>query len=354
MNRQLPLDSPAGLLSELGKDPRLVPYGGGNFGMPLEFMEPDGDLIVPNDRFFLRSNGPVPELDPATWRLEIGGWVEQSVTLTLADLAAMPSRTLTSVLECAGNGRTEFDPVPDGTPWRHDAAGCAVWEGVPLAAVLDFAGVRDGAVDIVAQGGDFPEMRRGLPLGVARSHDTMIALKMNGEPLPVGHGGPARLLVPGWAGIANTKWLVGLEVLDRAFDGIWNTKNYVIWSDTGEALRPVETMGPRAVISSPQAGSTVKTGPVSVSGYAWSGHGAIAGVQISADGGATWQEAPFTEQSRRSWVRWTATVEAPAGELLLMCRATDERTISQPVAAAWNLKGYQNNSIQRIALVVEA
>ncbi len=354
MNRLLPLDIPADLLAELGKDPRLVSYGGGNFGMPLEFMEPDGGLIVPNDRFFLRSNGPVPELDPASWTIDIGGHVERPISLSLADLAAMPSRRLTSVLECAGNGRTSFDPVPDGTPWRYDAAGCAVWEGVPLSAVLDLAGLRDGAVDIVTQGGDFPEMRRGLPLNVARDRDTLLVLTMNGAPLPVGHGGPVRLLVPGWAGIASTKWLTGIAVLDRAFDGVWNTKNYVIWSESGEALRPVEAMPPRAVISSPQAGSRVPSGPLAVGGYAWSGQGAISRVEISADGGDTWHDAAFTPQPRRSWVRWTATVHATAGDLLLLSRATDERTISQPMAAAWNLKGYQNNSVQRISVLVEA
>lgn len=353
MSRMLPLDTPAEVLAALGKDPRLVPYGGGNFGMPLEFMEPDGALIVDNDRFFLRSNGAVPEIAPGEWSLAVSGHVDRPLFLSYADLAAMPSRRMVSVLECAGNARTGFDPVPDGTPWRHDAAGCALWEGVPLAAVLDLADIRHGAVDVVAQGGDFPEMQRGLPIHVARDPDTLLVLRMNGEPLPTGHGGPVRLLVPGWAGIASTKWIVGLDVLDRAFDGVWNTKNYVIWSGDGEALRPVEAMPPRSVISAPLAGSSVPPGRLSVSGYAWSGQGAISRVEISTDDGGSWRAVPFAPQPRRSWVRWTAEVEAAPGPLAILARATDERTISQPRAAAWNLKGYQNNSIQRITLVVE-
>ena len=159
--------APPELLAALEKDPRLIPYGGGNFGMPLEWLEPDGDLIVPSERFFLRSNGPVPILDPTTWRLSICGHVDRPLTLRLADLAAMPQRRLVAFLECAGNGRTRFAPLPPGTPWVNDAAGNAVWEGVPLAHVLDLAGVREEAVDLVSQGGDFPAMRRGLPISVA-------------------------------------------------------------------------------------------------------------------------------------------------------------------------------------------
>lgn len=349
----LPLDDPARTLAALGKDPRLVPYGGGNFGMPLPFLEPDGERIVPNDRFFMRSNGPVPLIDPAAWELEIAGNVARPAVLSLADLRAMPQRTVTAVLECAGNGRTGYDPVPEGTPWRYDAAGCAVWEGVPLAALLDLTGVCEGTIDVVTQGGDFPEMRRGLPLAVARDPDTLVVLRMNGESLPVAHGGPARLLAPGWAGIASTKWLVGLEALDRAFDGFWNTDNYVVWSAEGEPLRPVEEMPVRSVISSPEAGTAVPPGPLRATGYAWSGFGAIRRVEVSADGGATWREASFVADGRRAWVRWEATVDAAPGALTLLARATDERGLRQPMVAPWNLKGYLQNGVQRVSLTVE-
>jgi DMSO/TMAO reductase YedYZ molybdopterin-dependent catalytic subunit len=210
MSEQIPLDE-AGILVHIGKDRRLTPYGGANFGMPLDLMEPEGALVVPTDRFFVRSNGPVPVVDPDSWALAISGHVERPRSLSLADLRAMERRSFSAVLECAGNGRTLFDPVPAGTPWRYDAAGNARWSGVPLAAVLDLVGVRDGAVDLVAQGEDMPEMRRGLPLAIARDPDTLLVLEMNGAPLTVAHGAPVRLLVPGWAGIASTKWLAGLD-----------------------------------------------------------------------------------------------------------------------------------------------
>ncbi|MCC6313190.1 MAG: sulfite oxidase [Thermomicrobiales bacterium] len=353
MTEQIPLDRPEDALVRLGKHPDLIPYGGGNFGMPLSMLEPDGPLVTPTARFFLRSNGPLPIVNPETWRLEVGGLVERPLSLTLADLRAMPRRGYDAVLECAGNGRTGFDPLPAGTPWRYDAAGNAAWSGVPLAAVLDRAGVGAEAVDIVTQGGDMPGMQRGLPLAIARQPDTLLVLEMNGAPLTVGHGGPVRLLVPGWAGIASTKWLVGLTVLDRALDGFWNTDNYVHWSVEGDPLRPVAEMPVRSVISTPDDGAIVAAGPMRLAGYAWSGFGAIRTVEVSGNDGATWKTVPFRGGGRRAWVRWETTWQAAPGETTLMVRATDERGLRQPRRAVWNRKGYQQNGIQTVRVRTE-
>lgn len=354
MTRQLELEDPDRLLRELGKDARLVSYVGANFGMSLDLMEPAGDLLVPTKQFFLRSNGPVPVIDPATWSLSVSGHVDQPSSFSLADLQAMPQRTFTAVLECAGNGRTAFAPVPEGTPWRFDAAGNARWSGVPVATILDLAGVRDGAVDLVAQGGDMPSMQRGLPLPVARDLDTLLVLEMNGQPLEIGHGGPVRLLVPGWAGIASTKWLVGLELLDRAFAGFWNSDNYVIWSETGEPLRPVQEMPVKSVISTPTDGATLGAGPTRIAGYAWSGYGAIARVEVSVDDGQTWAETTFRGDGRHSWVRWETSWEATSGAIGILVRATDERGLRQPKVTPWNGKGYLQNGIQRVSVQVQA
>lgn len=346
----VPADSPSEMLARLNKHPDLNPYGGGNFGMPLDMIEPD--LIVPNDRFFMRSNGPVPIIDPATWSLSITGHVNQPVTLSLSDLKALPGRTLTAFLECAGNGRTRFDPVPEGTPWRNDAAGNAEWEGVPLRVVLDQAGIRDGAVDIVTQGADFADMRRGLPLNIALDSDVMVVWSMNGEPLPVAHGGPVRLLVPGWAGIASTKWLVGIEVFDQAFAGFWNADNYVIWNEAGEAVRPVQQMPVKSIIASPGEGHTLTAGDQVVTGYAWSGYGAVRGVEVSTDGGATWSDAALETAGRRSWVRFTHSWRATPGEVSILARASDERGLTQPAHAEWNVKGYIMNGIHEVTVTV--
>jgi sulfane dehydrogenase subunit SoxC len=343
---------PGALLRDLGKDPRLVPYGGANFGMPLPMIEPARDRIVPNDRFFVRSNGPVPVIDPDTWRLEVRGNVDRPHAFSLSELKQLGRVQVEVFLECAGNGRTRFDPIPPGTPWQNDAVGNAVWEGLPLAAVLTLTGVRPDTVDLVAQGADFPEMRRGLPVAVAHDPAVMLVWAMNGEPLPVAHGGPLRLLVPGWAGIASTKWLVGIEAIDRAFDGFWNVDNYVVWDERGHPLRPVAEMPPKSVIVLPEDGETVSAGEVTVVGWAWSGHGAIRQVEISTDGGREWQPACLEPGTRRGWRRWHLDWDAPPGSYRLQARATDERRLSQPAIAPWNAKGYLMNAIQEIAVTV--
>ena len=349
------LDSaPKELLRRLGKDDRLIPYGGANFGMPLDLIEPAHHRIVPNDRFFIRSNGPVPVVDPATWRLDISGSVERPLSLSLDDLRRLGSSQIEAFLECAGNGRTRFEPLPPGTPWRNDAVGNAVWEGVSLGRVLELAGVKSGTVDVVAQGADFPEMRRGLPLAVARDPRILLVWSMNGEPLPVAHGGPVRLLVPGWAGIASTKWLTGIEALDRAFDGFWNTDNYVIWDERGDALRPVAEMPPKSVIVTPGDRETIPAGPVRIAGWAWSGFGAIHTVEVSSDAGRYWQSAHLHPGERRGWRRWTMVWDATPGQHRLQARATDERRLRQPVVAPWNAKGYLMNAIQEIVVEVES
>jgi sulfane dehydrogenase subunit SoxC len=345
---------PGELLRQLGKDDRLIPYGGANFGMPLDLIEPAHDRLVPNDRFFVRSNGPVPVVDPQTWRLEVTGAVERPCSLSLDGVQRLGSSRIEAFLECAGNGRTRFDPLPPGTPWRNDAVGNAVWHGVPLSRVLDLAGVKPGTVDVVTQGADFPEMRRGLPLAVALDPEVLVVWAMNGSPLPVAHGGPVRLLVPGWAGIASTKWLVGIEAIDRAFDGFWNTDNYVIWDERGDPLRPVAEMPPKSVIVTPVEDETISPGPVRISGWAWSGFAPIQTVEVSTDAGRCWQVAELHPGERRGWRRWDLVWDASPGRHRLQARATDERRLSQPLAAPWNAKGYLMNAIQEVVIAVES
>ena len=345
--------APDELLRRLGKDERLTAYGGANFGMPLDLTEPGSNRAVPNDQFFVRSNGPVPVVDPARWRLTIFGNTDRRLTLSLDDLRRLGPRQIEAFLECAGNGRTRFDPIPPGTPWRNDAVGNAVWAGVPLGQVLDLAGIRTGTVDVVTQGADFPEMRRGLPLAVARDPEVLLVWAMNSEPLPVAHGGPVRLLVPGWAGIASTKWLTAIEVIDRGFDGFWNTDNYVIWDDHGDPLRPVTEMPPKSVIVTPTEGATIRSGPTVIAGWAWSGFGSIQNVDVSSDSGRSWRSADLHHGERRGWRRWQTTWDAVPGNHHLRARATDERRLSQPTVAPWNAKGYLMNAIQEIVVKVE-
>ena len=343
--------SPDEILRGIGKDSRLISYGSTVFGTPLELV--DG-LTVPNELFFIRSNGPVSfDITPADWRLAVTGLVDSPLDLSLDDLQGLPQRTVTAFLECSGDSRSRFVPEAEGTPWGNTAIGNAEWIGTPLAAVLDLASVQDGAVDVVSQGGDFPEMQRGLPLDKALDPDTLLVWSMNGEPLPAPHGGPVRLLVPGWGGIASTKWLVGLEVIDHPFAGHYNAESYVLIDEQEHVLEPVTTMPVKSVIAEPLPNATLPAGQHTIAGYAWSGYGGITKVEVSTDGGATWNEAPITlEAGRLSWVRFDYPWTSIAGPALLRSRAYDERGLTQPDTVPWNAKGYLMNAVFEVPVFV--
>jgi DMSO/TMAO reductase YedYZ molybdopterin-dependent catalytic subunit len=332
------------------KDPRLIPYGTTNLGTPMGLVS---GLTVPNPLFFVRSNGPTPVIPPAAWRLQVTGLVARALDLSLADLETLPRRTLTAFLECTGNSRSRFVPEAEGTPWRDDAVGNATWEGVPLAAVLDLAGVRPEAVEVVTQGADFPEMRRGRPVAAARDPDTLLVCRMNGEDLPVPHGGPVRLLVPGWGGIASTKWLVGLELVDRPFAGYYNTERYVLIDAAGAFLGPAREQPVKSLITEPAAGARLLPGPQTVAGYAWSGHGAVVGVEVSTDGGATYAPAEIVlEGGPRSWVRFAFAWDGPPGPARLRARAHDAAGNVQPDTVPWNRHGYLMHAVAEVAVEV--
>jgi len=342
---------PEEVLRGIGKDTRLIGYGSTVFGTPLELI--DG-LTVPNELFFIRSNGPVSvDIAPAAWRLSVTGLVDKPLDLTLDDVQGLPQRTITAFLECSGNSRSRFVPEAEGTPWGNTAIGNAEWIGTPLSRVLDLAGLKDGAVDVVSQGGDFPEMQRGLPLDKALDPDTLLVWSMNGEPLPAPHGGPVRLLVPGWGGIASTKWLVGLEVIDHPFAGHYNAESYVLIDEHEHVLEPVTTMPVKSVIVDPLPKATLQVGEHPIAGYAWSGYGGISRVEVSTDGGGTWSDASITDQAGRlSWVRFEYPWTASAGRALLRSRAYDERGLTQPDTIPWNAKGYLMNAVYEVPVTV--
>jgi DMSO/TMAO reductase YedYZ molybdopterin-dependent catalytic subunit len=311
-------------------------------------------FYVPNELFFVRSNGAIPDIDPETWILTIDGEVEHPLELSLADLQAMPQVELASFLECTGNGRSRFQPAAEGTTWKNDAAGNAVWGGVPLSEILALAGVKPSGVEVVSQGGDLETMQRGIPVSLAQEPSTLVALRMNGAPLPVAHGFPARLIVPGWAGIASTKWLTRLTVSTEPFVGPFQGDLYVVYDADGTPVQPVREMPVKSIISSPQDGETVS--PLSVaSGFAWSGYGGIARVETSLDNGESWQPAEIVEEAGPySWVRWEQRLELAPGMYEILARATDRRGLQQPWKAFWNQKGYFMNEIQRVAFAVGA
>ncbi len=333
-----------------GKDARLAPYGTTNLGMDPSLTDA---FYVPNELFFVRSNGAIPEIDPETWNLTVDGEVETPLTLTLSDLHAMPQTELPAFLECTGNGRSRFEPVAEGTTWRNDAAGNAVWGGVRLRDVLDAARARDSGIEVVSQGGDLDTMQRGLPISVALQPSTLIALRMNGEPLPTAHGAPARLFVPGWAGIASTKWITRLTVIGKPFVGHFQGDLYVVYDADGVPIQPVREMPVKSIIVHPTEDEPMSAKPIAT-GFAWSGDGGVEKVETSLDGGASWHRANIVEEAGPfAWVRWEQSLDLAAGAYELCARATDRRGLSQPWKAPWNQKGYFMNEIQRVTFSVE-
>jgi DMSO/TMAO reductase YedYZ molybdopterin-dependent catalytic subunit len=346
--------TPQKVLTSLGKNPDLIPLGTTNFATPLELV--DG-LLTPNELFFIRSNGPVSiDIQPDEWRLTVSGLVDEEMELTFEDLQGMESRTITSFLECSGNSRSRFPDEPEmveGTQWPNGGIGNVEWTGVSLLDILEMAGIQEGAVDVVSQGGDFAEMQRGLPIEMAFDPNVMVVWQMNGEDLPAPNGGPVRLLVPGWGGIASTKWLVGLEIIDHPFEGHYNTESYVIINDDGTIIRPVREMPVKSVITNPVPDAELSAGEQTISGFAWSGYAGIDNVAVSIDGGE-WQDAPIVEEAGPlSWVRFEFSWTAEAGEHTLRSRATDQIALQQPETVDWNAKGYQMNAIWEVPVTVE-
>jgi len=323
-----------------------------------------GGVVMPNAHFYVRNHFQIPAIDPATFRLTVGGLVERPLTLSLADLRRMRSQTLVVTLECAGNGRTLFHPAIEGEKWNLGAVSTAEWTGVPLAEILDRAGVRPGTREVLFRGADGGTLdahagpigfERSLPLDQAREADALLAYVMNGEALPIQHGYPVRLVVPGWYAVASVKWLTEIELVDRPFTGHYQTDKYWYeWERQGQIVRePVTLQRVRALITDPAPNEEVRRGEVAIRGVAWSGAAPIARVDVSVDGGS-WQEARLVgERKRYCWQGWelTARIEEP-GAVTLRARATDLAARTQPELSEWNRLGYGNNAIQQVPIRV--
>lgn len=308
--------------------------------------------VPPTALHFVRSHFPVPD-HPGT--LTIGGEVRNPITLSLDDLRHRPAVTLANTLECAGNGRAFLDPPAPGEPWLLGAVGTAEWTGVPLAGLLEEAGVTAGAVEILFRGADSGTpgglgrtiaFERSLPLPIPP--DTIVAWAMNGRPLPSEHGAPLRLVVPGWYGVASVKWLVEFRAIATPFRGFYQADRYVIDG------APLNEMAPRAVIAAPADGATIVPGPAVIRGYAWSGRTTIERVEVSVDGGGTWSDATLGPVRDRAWRTWELAWEPRAGQATLLARATDGRGERQPLAQVWNALGYRNNAAQPVRVEVRA
>ena len=335
------------------KSPELVPLGDGlNFSAPLDRV---GGTVVPTAEFFVRSNNPPPSIEAAQWTLRIDGRVRTPLTIRLADLQARAARTQEVWLECAGNGRTRFDPPAEGNQWNEFAVSNATFTGVSLSSFLDEVGVEPGAIEVVATGAD-NNFQRGLPLDVARLPEVLLAWEMNGEPIPSVNGGPVRMIVPRWAGIASVKWPMRLEVVDAPFRGYYNAERYIFVDAEGNTLRTVRELPVKSIIASPAAdGARLARGEQTIFGFAWSGHGLITAVDVSTDGGTVWSAARLVPgNGALAWTRWELDwTPASAGKAHIVARATDAQGNVQPAKPVWNRFGYEMNAMAIREVVVD-
>jgi sulfite oxidase len=336
-----------------------------DFEMPMDGFS---SWITPADRLFVRSHHYTPEVDAAAWRLEIGGLVEKPLTLTLDDLKKMPRTEVVSVLECAGNGRALYQPAVIGLQWKYGAVGNTRWAGVRLADVLRRAGVKPAAREVLFDGADvpvgtMPEFRRTIPTTKALDNDTLLAYEMNGAAVPVSHGFPLRLIVPGWAGDCWTKWVTHIELLDKEYDGFFMKTAYRHPGrpvPPGAAvdpadMQPVTSLRIKSLIASPTTGARVGPGPLRISGAAWSGGGkSITSVEVSTDAGRTWHAARLgQEKSQYGWRLWQFDWTPPKPAYYsLMARATDNGGDRQPFAQEWNPSGYLWNAVHEVGVEV--
>jgi DMSO/TMAO reductase YedYZ molybdopterin-dependent catalytic subunit len=323
-----------------------------------------GGVVMPNARFYVRNHFDTPWLDAASWQLEVSGLVERPLRLSLRDLQNMRSETLVATLECAGNGRSAFDPPAEGEQWQFGAVSTAEWTGVPLIEILDRTGLRPEAREIVFRGADQGDVadaagpirfERSLPVTDVGQSGPLLAYAMNGEPLPLEHGHPVRLIVPGWYAVASVKWLTGIEVIGAPFTGFFQAEHYIYETGRGRtvAREPVRLQHVRSVITQPSAGQEVPAGDLAVRGVAWSGAAPIDKVEVSI-GTGPWQNARLIGQRHRhSWQWWEllTRIDSP-GQTTLRARATDLAGRTQPDRPQWNRLGYGGNAVHNIPLLV--
>jgi DMSO/TMAO reductase YedYZ molybdopterin-dependent catalytic subunit len=299
--------------------------------------------VTPNRLFFVRNHFGVPTVDRSTWRLRIEGLVDRPRELTWDDLTALPARSVFATVECAGNGRSFLQQPVAGVQWGAGAIGHAEWTGVPLARILETAGIRPDARDVLFEGADqgteadHPEpmhFARSLPLEKALDPDTLLVYRMNGELLTPNHGFPVRLFVPGWYGVASVKWLRRIAVLKDAFRGYFQTTKYTVQRQTPAGLETV-IVGPMEVKSEilrPHEGASLGVGTHRIFGIAWAGEKAIAEVEVSTNAGQTWDRARLLgPHAPYSWTLWEYLWEvAIPNHYALLARAISAAGQVQP------------------------
>ena len=358
------MNAPAGTSASAEISEQELALAARNHGMPLEALRHE---ITPIGLHYLLIHYDIPVVDPAEWRLKIGGLLERPLELSLDELRGRPRVSAAVTMECAGNGRASLSPRPLSQPWLLEAVGTAEWTGTPLAPLIEECGIAPGAVELVftgidrgVEGGVEQFYERSLSLEDALAGDVLLAYEANGRPLPPQHGYPLRLVVPGWYGMTSVKWLRSITAVAEPFEGYQQAQGYRMMRSADDPGTPVTRMVPRSLMAPPgipdfmSRRRFLELGPVCLEGRAWSGHGTIGRVEVSVDGAATWTCAELAPQpSPHAWRGWTCAWEPEAaGDYELCSRAIDSAGNEQPISAEWNLKGYANNSVQRVPVSV--
>jgi len=336
-----------------------------NHGMPLEMLRDD---VTPIGLHYLLIHYDIPQVDASTWRLTVDGRVGTELSLDLDAVRALPVHEVVATMECAGNGRARLEPRPVSQPWLLEAVGTGRWRGARLRDVLEQAGVATGATEVLCtaldrgtEGGEEQLFQRSLALADALEDDVLLAYELNGVPLPPQHGFPLRVLVPGWYGMTNVKWLTRLTLLDEPFAGYQQARGYRLRQTDDDEGVPLSRIHPRALMVPPGIPDfmtrerTMRAGTVTIEGRAWSGLAPVAAVEVSTDDGATWQEARLDppELGRWAWRRWSYDWNATEpGRHVLACRARDEAGNEQSTGPRWNVGGYANSDVQRVVVTI--
>lgn len=337
-----------------------------NAGPPPEHLR--RSFVTPVEHFFVRNHGDVPQVDAGSYFLTLNGLLKKPFRISLEELRRLPKASVVATLQCAGNRRLEMmavEPIPNELGWGTEAIGTAEWKGVPLRELLAAVEPLPEARHVAFSGLDETE-RHGhrfnfggsIPLDKALASEVLLAYEMNGQELPPVHGGPLRVVVPGYIGARSVKWLSTITLQEEPSDNYFQAKAYrlfpphtnhdnVDW-DNGLMLG---TFNVGSVIFSPVEGESLPAGNVTVRGHAFAGEREVARVDVSADGGRTWTTAELSPaRSRWAWRLWEARLDLPAGEHEIVCRAWDTAAQTQPEnpASVWNFKGYMNNAWHRV------
>ena len=318
-------------------------------------------VITPSEQLYIRNNLPAPDsaivADRDAWEIAVEG-VKNPRKLRLRELKTLGVETTAMVLQCSGNGRGYFPNKPSGTPWQVGAAGCVIWSGVPVRWVADaLGGVSDGMKYMTGTGGEkLPEgldpksviVERSVPASAIT--DALLAWEMNGQPIPLAHGGPLRLIVPGYTGVNNIKYIKALAFTDKETDARIMSHGYRLSppGGKGDPSQPsVQEMTVKSWINSPHVDfGPVKAGTVHILGVAFGGLNAVAKVEVSLDGGKTWTAARFVgpDLGKYAWRQFAFAAQMPAGEFTLASRATDSAGNVQPEQRVENAGGFNNTS----------